>query len=65
MGITNEHKVFNVTHANQSQRGSLAEGCEFCMLPSELGEIINFNVCHKRLPGVGVGSEGEWHRLYG
>lgn len=35
------------------------------MPPSELGEIINFNVCRKRLPGVGVGSEVEWHRLYG
>lgn len=61
----NEHNVFSVTHADQSQRGSLAEGYEFCMPPSELGEIINFNVCHKRLPEVGVGIELEWQRLYG
>lgn len=55
MGITGEYKLFSVTQANQSRRGSLAEGDEFCMHPSELGEIINFNVCHKRWPGLGVG----------
>lgn len=55
MGITGEYKLFSVTQANQSRRGSLAEGYEFCMHPSELGEIINFNVCHKRWPGLGVG----------
>lgn len=65
MSITNEHKVFSVTHADQSPKGSLAEGYEFCMPPSELGDIINFNVCHKRSPQAGVGSEVEWQRLYG